>query len=125
MAYFEFSLPSFMQRIYYYYLGLFGFFGLFTLLMMWNSVLSSAQNRPTALLLLFIVGPLLLPFRGLLRQSLKSCTWMSYLSLPYFVHGIIEMYASNSPMAALEVLFSLLMCFGTGLYVYTAPKHKS
>ncbi|OAI14607.1 hypothetical protein A1507_15050 [Methylomonas koyamae] len=113
-----------MQRIHYYYIALAGFFGLFLLLMAWHTVLSPSTRFPTALILIASVGPLLLPFRGLLHRNLKSCTWMSYLSLPYFAHGIAESYVSQSqrPYALLEVLFSLMLCFGAGLYVYKAEK---
>ncbi|MCQ8116018.1 hypothetical protein A1353_06890 [Methylomonas methanica] len=113
-----------MQRIYYYYAALIGFFGLFLLMMAWHTLLSPSNKLPTALLLLISVGPLLLPFKGLLNRDLKSCTWMSYLSLPYFAHGVAEAYVNQieRPYALLEVLFSLLLCFGAGLYVYKAEK---
>lgn len=113
-----------MQRIYYYYAALVGFFGLFLLLMAWHTVLTPTSKLPTALLLMISVGPLLLPFKGLLNRNLKSCTWMTYLSLPYFGHGVIEAYVNQSqrPYALLEVLFSLLLCFGAGFYVYKAEK---
>ena len=113
-----------MQRINFYYAGLTGFFGLFFLMMAWHTVLAPSKQLPTALLLIFSAGPLLLPFRGFLNKNLKSCTWMSYLSLPYFIHGVIEAYVNPSqrPYALLEILFSLLLCFGAGFYVYKAEK---
>ncbi len=113
-----------MQRIHYYYAGLIGFFGLFFLHMAWHTLLFPVRAFPVALLLVVTVGPLLLPFKGLLNRNLKSCTWMSYLSLPYFVHGVTEAYVSQGerPYALLEVVFSLLLCFGAGLYVYKADK---
>lgn len=113
-----------MQRIHFYYAGLSGFFGLFFLLMAWHTVLPASKPLPTALLLLVTVGPLLLPFKGFLNRNLKSCTWMTYLSLPYFMHGVTEAYASPElrAFALLEVIFSLLLCFGAGFYVYKAEK---
>ncbi len=113
-----------MQRIYFYYAGLTGFFGLFLLMMAWHTLLASTKQMPTALLLIIGVGPLLLPFKGLLNRNLKSCTWMAYLSLPYFVHGVTEAYVNQQlrPYALLEILFSLLLCFGAGFYVYKAEK---
>ena len=114
-----------MPRIAYYYLGLTGFFSLFLLLMAWPTLLFPDHVMPTALILLISVGPLLLPFRGLLDRNLKSCTWMTYLSLPYFAHGAAETYASQIWLyPALESLFSLMLCFGAGLYVYKAEKIK-
>ncbi len=113
-----------MQRIHYYYVGLTGFFGLFVLLMAWHTALTPSSHLPKALLLLITVGPLLLPFKGFLNRQLKSCTWMSYLSLPYFIHGVIEAYANQNQrwISISEILFSLLLCFGAGLYVYKAEK---
>lgn len=113
-----------MPRIAYYYAALGGFFGLFLLLMAWPTLLAPNNKLPTALILLLSVGPLLLPFNGLLKKNLKSCTWMSYLSLPYFIHGAVEAYAdaAQRPYALLEILFSLVLCFGAGLYVYRADK---
>ncbi len=113
-----------MQRIHYYYAALVGFFGLFFLMMAWHTVLVPSSKVPTALLLIVSVGPLLLPFKGLLNRQLKSCTWMSYLSLPYFAHGVAETYVNQGqcPYALLETLFSLLLCFGTGMFVYKAEK---
>ena len=113
-----------MQRIHFYYAGLVGFFGLFFLLMLDHTLLSPTPKAATAGLLLISVGPLLLPFKGLLNRNLKSCTWMSYLSLPYFIHGVIEAYVDSSQLVfgLLEVLFSLLLCFGCGWYVYKAEK---
>lgn len=116
-----------MPRIYYYYAGLAGFFGLFFLQLAWHTLLFPLSGFPTALMLIFAVGPLLLPFKGLLSRNLKSCTWMCYLSLPYFAHGVAEAYVSQSerPYAGLEIVFSLLLCFGAGFYVYKAEKIKA
>ncbi|MGZ4958007.1 MAG: DUF2069 domain-containing protein [Methylomonas sp.] len=113
-----------MRRIYYHHAALAGFFGLFFLQLAWHTLLFPATGFPTALLLIITVGPLLLPFKGLLNHNLKSCTWMCYLSLPYFAHGVAEAYVSQSerPYALLEILFSLLLCFGAGIYVYKADK---
>jgi len=113
-----------MQRIHYFYAALLGFFGLFFLQLAWHTLLFPLIGFPTALLLVMSVGPLLLPFRGLLHGNLKSCTWMTYLSLPYFAHGVAEAYASQTerPFAVLEIAFSLLLCFGAGFYVYKTEK---
>ena len=114
-----------MKRIYYYYAALAGFFGLFALLMAWNTILMPSTRLPTALVLLISITPLLLPFRGMLNGNLKSCTWMSYISLFYFIHGVAEAYANpvERNFAIAEVVLSLLLCFGAGLYVYKTEKH--
>lgn len=111
-----------MKRIYYYYMALSGFFGLFILLMLWNTILFPSKSFPVALVLIFAITPLLIPFRGLLNANLKSCTWMSYISLFYFTYGIAEAYTTPSELylALLEIFFSLLLCAGTAFYVYKA-----
>ncbi len=115
-----------MKRIYYYYMALSGFFGLFILLMLWNTILVPSKHLPVALVLIFVITPLLIPFRGLLNANLKSCTWMSYISLFYFTHGVAEAYTTPAEFnyAMLEIVFSLLLCAGAGLYVYGAEKIK-
>lgn len=112
-----------MPRIYYHHLSLFGFFGLFSLLMAWPTLISPDPSIPTALRLILSAGPLLLPFRGLMNRNLKSCTWMTYISLPYFAHGVAEAYVGQEWIyPALEIMFSLMLCFGAGLFVYKAEK---
>jgi uncharacterized membrane protein len=113
-----------MKRSYYYYAALLGFFGLFFLQSAWHTLLFPPTAFPKALMLILTVSPLLLPFKGLLNANLKSCTWMTYISLPYFAHGVAEAFVSadERPYALLEVFFSLLLCFGAGFYVYKAEK---
>ena len=79
--------PSFPYRI-----ALTGFFGLFALLMLWNTTLTTAPKLPVALMLVITVTPLLLPMRGFLNGQLKSCAWLAYVSLIYFIHGCSEAY---------------------------------
>jgi len=115
-----------MKRIYYYYMALTGYFGLFILLMLWNTILVPSLHLPVALVLLAVISPLLLPLRGLLNANLKSCTWLSYISLFYFTHGLSEAYTTPAELyyALLEVFFSLLLCAGCAFYVYKAEKIK-
>lgn len=107
-------------------MALTGFFGLFILLMLWNTILVPSTHLPVAVVLLAVITPLLIPFKGLLNANLKSCTWMSYISLFYFTHGIAEAYITPDELyyALLEILFSLLLCAGSAFYVYTAEKIK-
>jgi uncharacterized membrane protein len=108
-----------MKTRYYHYLALTGYFGLFVLLMLWNTVLAPSSRFPVAMVLLVLVTPLLLPLKGLLNANLKSCAWAAYISLIYFVQGTIEAYsnADERLLAGLEVVFSLLLFFGATFYV--------
>ena len=114
-----------IKPIYFYIIALTGYFGLFALLMLWNTVLTPASRFPVALMLLITVTPLLLNFRGLLDRNPKSCTWMAYISLAYFIHGSVEAYVNTNGgrlLPSLEIILSLMLFFGTTLYVRYAGK---
>ena len=108
-----------IKPIYYHIIALAGFFGLFALLMLWNTVLAPSSRFPVALVLLLTVTPLLLPMRGLLSRNTKSCAWAAYISLGYFIHGSAEAYinADERLYASLETVFSLMLFLGATLYV--------
>lgn len=108
-----------MKARYFHWLAIVAFLGLFSLLMLWQTVLAPSVRFPVALILLFTVLPLLIPLRGFLNGNNKSCSWMAYLSLFYFIHGAIECYANTDErmLAGLEVLFSLQLFFGAAFYV--------
>jgi uncharacterized membrane protein len=104
---------------YFHTLAICAYLGLFGLLMIWQTVLFPSTRFPVALSLLLSVTPLLIPLRGFLNANKKSCSWIAYLSLFYFIHGAIECYANTneSVLAGLEVLLSLLLFFGAAFYV--------
>jgi uncharacterized membrane protein len=113
-----------IKPIYYHTVALAGFLGLFALLMLWNTVLAPSSRFPVALMLLITVTPLLLNMRGLLDRKPKSCAWMAYISLIYFIHGSTEAYANTNGRfyPSLEIILSLMLFFGTTLYVRFAGK---
>ncbi len=118
------SLNSTAQR--WYNVALAGYFGLFLLLMFWNTVLMPSARFPVALVLMIWVTPLLLPLTGLLRGNKKSCSWAAYLSLIYLIHGISEAYAvpAERLYASLEIIFSLLLFTGCTFYIRSAAKQS-
>jgi uncharacterized membrane protein len=115
---------NFKSANFYFWLATIGYFGLFTLLMLWHTLLSPPVKFPVALVLLITVTPLLLPLRGLLNGNKKSCAWAAYISLLYFTHGSIEAFANPEERlyASLEVLFSLFLFIGAMFYVRFAKK---
>ena len=114
-----------MNARHYYAIALCGYLGLFGLLMLWNTVISPPEKLPVALALIITVSPLLLVFRGFLKGNLKSCSWMAYLSMPYFIHGSIEAYARTERLLpSLEVLFSLMLFLGCTLFVRYAGRNQ-
>lgn len=108
----------------WYNTALAGYFGLFALLMSWNTVFMPSTRFPIALVLIVWVSPLLLPLKGLLHGNLKSCSWAAYISLFYLIHGILEAYAvaAERLYASLEILFSLLLFTGCTFYIRSAAK---
>ena len=112
--------------VYFYVIALIGFFGLFSLLMLWHTVFVTTHKLPIALILLVTVTPLLFPLRGFLAQQKKSCAWMAYISLGYFLHGSAEAYVNqnNEMYAIIEVIFSLMLFFGSSLYIYFSGKQR-
>ncbi|MDO9424906.1 MAG: DUF2069 domain-containing protein [Methylobacter sp.] len=115
-----------IKPIYCYITALAGFFGLFALLMLWNTVLVPSTRLPVALVLLVAVTPLLLPMRGLLNRNPRSCAWAAYISLIYFLHGTAEAYvnADERLYASLEILLSLMLFFGATFYIRFAGKQN-
>lgn len=114
-----------MNTRHYYALALTGYVGLFSLLMLWNTLISPPEKLPVALVLIITVSPLLLPLRGFIKGNLKSCSWMAYLSMPYFIHGSIETYARTERLLpSLEVLFSLMLFLGATLFVRYAARNQ-
>jgi uncharacterized membrane protein len=113
-----------IKPIYYHSVALAGFFGLFALIMLWNTVLAPSPHFPVALMLLITVTPLLLNMRGLIDRKSKSCAWMAYISLIYFIHGSVEAYANVNGRIypSLEIMLSLMLFFGATLYVRFAGK---
>lgn len=109
----------------YYSIALFAYVGLFSLLMLWNTLISPPEKLPIALVLIIVITPMLLPFRGFLKGNLKSCSWMAYLSMPYFIHGCVESYSrTDFLLPALEVTFSFLLFLGASLFVrHSARNH--
>jgi uncharacterized membrane protein len=109
----------------YYSIALLAYVGLFSLLMLWNTLISPPEKLPVTLALIIVITPMLLPFRGFLKGDLKSCSWMAYVSMPYFIHGCVESYSRiDFLLPALEVTFSFLLFLGASLFVrHSARNH--
>ncbi len=100
------------------WLTLAAYFALLSLMMLWQTVLAPPDLAPISIVLLILVGPLLLPLRGLLHGRPYTHAWTSFLVLLYFIHGVVEAY-SNPPerlYAGLEIVFSVLLYISVLLY---------
>ncbi|MBK7544066.1 MAG: DUF2069 domain-containing protein [Candidatus Competibacteraceae bacterium] len=104
-----------------------GYFGLFALLLLWFAWLEPSKRVPVSLVLVLLVGPLLLPLRGLLYGRPYTCAWSSFLALFYFSAGV---FSAAGPMrrpwlAWLEIGFSLLLFWGAVFYVRARRVRKA
>ncbi len=100
------------------WLTLASYFALLGLMMLWQTVLAPPSQVPISIVLLILVGPLLLPLRGLLHGRPYTHAWTCFLVLLYFIHGVVEAY-SNPPerlYAGLEIVLSTLLYIGAVLY---------
>ena len=99
-------------------IALIGYFSLLIVLMLNIVLLIPSKHFPTAMVLLTIAGPLLFPMKGLLNNNTYTYQWASFLSLPYFAHGITEISAHPQIWYAgtLEILSALLMYLGCVMY---------
>ena len=72
-----------------------------------------------ALALLLIVGPLLLPLRGLLHARRYTISWSCFLALLYFTHGVVEAWhtAPTRTLGMAEVVFTSLWFVGAIAYI--------
>jgi len=109
---------------FFYASALAGYFALFTLLMLWYTLLSPSSHFPIAVMLIFFVTPLLLPLRGFLHGKKTSCAWIAYLSLFYFIHGIAEAYANPDDrlLAWLEIGSSFFLYLSITLYLRSVAR---
>ena len=105
-------------------IALTGYFSLLIVLMLNIVILIPSQHFPTALVLLTIAGPLLFPMKGLLSNNTYTYQWASFLSLPYFAHGITEISAYPEVWYAgvLEALSAILMYIGCVMYARVFKK---
>jgi len=86
-------------------------FALFFLLLAWYLWLAPATVFHPSVVLVVVVGPLLLPLRGLLAGRAYTHAWTTLLILLYFAHGVTEVMASPDArvLAWLEIALSVTL----------------
>lgn len=99
------------------YITLSGYFALLLLLIIWHGFLFPAEKQPW-ILLGFIIAPLLLPLRGLLKENPYTYAWTSFVILLYFIHGTVETWANAEQriLAIIEVYLSVQVYIGAIYY---------
>ena len=88
------------------WLTLLCYFGLTFFLYIWLVWLQPPESQFVALSLLFFIGPLMLPLKGLLQGRAYTHAWASYVSMLYFVIGI--WYAGTADTRTAGIVIALL-----------------
>lgn len=98
------------------------YFGLLTLLVAWTVWLAPPLVLPRSLVLIVLVGPLLLPLRGILHGRTKAHFGVGLLAIFYFVVGIFNIAGGIVPsgLAWLEMGLSVLLFSSALGYVRAA-----
>lgn len=90
-------------------LAIAAYLSLITLLLLWLIWLDpvAAQLRSPALLVL--LGPLMLPLRGILQGRRYTMAWTSMLILLYFLHGVAAAAGSGRAvwLGSMEIVLAL------------------
>jgi uncharacterized membrane protein len=116
-----------MNSRFFYAVAILGYFGLFILLMAWTLWLAPPTIFPVVIVLLFYIGPMLFAMRGMLNKKLYTFGWTQFMSLFYFMVGIV-IAASNAEerwLAMLQIIFSLMWFVGGMLFIRKTAKEIS
>lgn len=93
-----------------------GMFALIAVWAGWSTLWAGKHYAPIPVGLAVTILPLLVALPGLLHNRRGSFIWLGLMSLFYFVHGIVSLYAKPSAhlfLAVTETVASLLLFSGT------------
>lgn len=93
------------------------YLGLMALLLLWLIWLDPLPAHLLSPALLILLGPLLLPLRGILHGRRYTMAWTSMLILLYFLHGVAAAAGSGRAvwLGALEIALALAY-FGLAIH---------
>lgn len=88
------------------------------LLLLGTQIMDAWQRSVPPVLLFFWFTPLLILLPGILRDRLRSVTWMAFVSLMYFIWSVLRIFAEpESFRAQLELAAVILLFICSGFYV--------
>ncbi|MDH5393977.1 MAG: DUF2069 domain-containing protein [Gammaproteobacteria bacterium] len=93
------------------WLALSGYFALMLNLYLLLFFFNKPEPQHMLAALLFHIGPLLFPLRGLLAAKAYTHAWAGYLALYYFVIGVWYAGAEADRLIGLLITFSSLLFF--------------
>lgn len=108
------------------WLTLFGYFALMAGLYSWHLLINDTEKHLISIILIFQIGPLLFPLKGLLNGKQYTHAWSMYMAIYYFIVGVWYGAGENSLLFGLFVVFTSLTFFaGTAMYTrYTGKAMK-
>ena len=84
----------------------------------WHLLINQTAEHMLSLVLVFQLGPLLFPLRGLLHGKTYTHAWSIYLAIFYFIVGVWYAAADESLLFGLYIIATSLLFF-TGTVLYT------
>lgn len=107
--------------------GLFAsFFGLLLVLTLTTWLWPPEGAEPTLAIWLLKIGPLLMFLPGLLRNNTRSCAWLCFVVMFYFLIGVLNaMIPSGGSIDVVQIGLSVaVFTFGIVFIRYTAKKRE-
>ncbi|MFT4768650.1 MAG: putative membrane protein [Glaciecola sp.] len=81
------------------------------LLLLGTQLLDAWQRSVPPVLLFFWFTPLLILLPGILRDRLRSVTWMAFVSLMYFIWSVLRIFAEPDSLRAQVELGAVILLF--------------
>ena len=95
--------------------------------MAWMLLFGDLEARYVSLYLLFFVGPLLIPLRGILATRDKAMVWGTLLVLPFAVHGGVVAWAGGDTawLGIVESALALSYLFSASFFIRWRAQARS
>jgi uncharacterized membrane protein len=90
----------------------------------WSTIWVGVHHAPTGVGLALAILPLLIGLYGLLRQRRSFFIWLGLISLFYFIHAVVSLYApqpAHLSLAIVETIVSLFLFFGAFTWLRHTP----
>jgi uncharacterized membrane protein len=93
------------------------------LLLLATQALDAWQRAVPAALLVFWFVPLLILLPGIVRDGLRSVTWLAFVSLLYFVFAVLRIFAEPESLRAQTELVAVILLFMCSMF-YVRQRSK-
>jgi uncharacterized membrane protein len=106
-----------------YWITLTGYFGLVIGIYVWHMWIKKTPAHHMSIMLIFQLGPLMFPLRGLLAGRIYTHAWAMYLAIFYFVLGVWYAGADEDMAFGMYIIASSMLFFaGTLFYTRYASR---